>query len=197
MDLQLNQVDSFDTWLNETEQRISQDLETLAGNLPTLNRQYEQLAQLQDELVAQQQITESLQNMIIVIDDNSSTAEASLPSKYTSSEIENKLLNLSERWANICNFVQNRWIELQEVKILLEQMELACDKVDKWLSKNELEITAMKSSSNLNDPNVLTQHVHTIEVINSRKKNVGTLQCSLTFEEVQVVNKEISSIKRT
>ena len=197
MDLQLNQVDSFDTWLNETEQRISRDLETLAGNLPTLNRQYEQLAQLQDELVAQQQITESLQNMIIVIDDNSSTAEASLPSKYTSSEIENKLLNLSERWANICNFVQNRWIELQEVKILLEQMELACDKVDKWLLKNELEITAMKSSSNLNDPNVLTQHVHTIEVINSRKKNVGTLQCSLTFEEVQVVNKEISSIKRT
>lgn len=167
----MNQIDSFDTWLNETEQRISRDLENLAGNLVQLDQQYQQLAQLQDELVAQQQITESLQNMIIVIDENSSSEIETSSSKYTSNQIEIKLLNLSERWATICNFVQNRWIELQEVKILFEQTEDHRNKVDKWLSKVELEINSMKSSSNVNDPDVLMQHVNTIEVINSQKKN--------------------------
>ena len=176
MELQLKQIDSFDTWLTETEQCISRDLENLAGTLPALSEQYEQLAQLQDELVAQQQITESLQNMIIVIDD-SSTSDESSSFKYTSSEIENKLLSLSERWANICNFVQNRWIELQEVKILLEQIETNREKVEKWLTMKESEINQIKSSNNVNDSGTLMQQTHAIEVINTRtrRKNVGMI----------------------
>lgn len=163
MELQLKQIDSFDTWLTETEQCISRDLENLAGTLAILNKQYEQLAQLQDELVAQQQITESLQNMIIVIDD-SSTSDDNSSNKYTSSEIETKLLSLSERWANICNFVQNRWIELQEVKILLEQLETHREQVEKWLSTKEIELKQI----NINDSNTLMQQ--SIEVINPRMR---------------------------
>lgn len=179
MKLQLDQIETFDSWLADTEQRISRDLNDLAGNLSELNRQYQQLAQLQDELVAQQQITESLQNMIIVIDDSSSTEEKSFV-KYTSSEIETKLLSLSERWANICNFVQNRWIELQEVKILFEQMEFTREKVEKWLSTKELEINQMKSEINLTDTDILMQQVHAIQVINNnnnKKKNSVEVIC--------------------
>jgi len=70
MKLQIDQIESFDTWLSQTEQHMSRDLDVLEENLSGIHRQYQQLAQLQDELVAQQLITESLQNMIIVVDDS-------------------------------------------------------------------------------------------------------------------------------
>ena len=163
MKLQIDQIESFDTWLSNTEQRISRDLNNMEGTLTGIDRQYQHLAQLQDELVAQQQITESLQNMIIVIDDSLSNDEES-SSKYSATEIESKLISLSEHWANICNFVQNRWIQLQEVKIELEQIELNQDKVNKWLTCKEDEIDKIKSEININNSDVLMQQVHSIQV---------------------------------
>jgi len=165
MKLQIDQIESFDTWLSQTEQRISKDLDILKENLVGIEQQYQQLAQLQDELVSQQQITESLQNMIIVIDDSSSNDEYSSV-KYSSTDIESKLLNLSERWANICNFVQNRWTQLQEIKIVFEQIELNQNKVDIWLNSKEKEIIKIKSETNLNNTDILMQQVHAIQVIN-------------------------------
>jgi DNA repair exonuclease SbcCD ATPase subunit len=163
MKLQIDQIESFDTWLSQTEERISKDLDILEDNSSGIEQQYQQLAQLQDELVSQQQITESLQNMIIVVDDSSSNDENSL-FKYSSSQIESKLLSLSERWANVCNFVQNRWVQLHEIKYIFEQIELNHEKVDKWLTNKEEEINQIKSQTNLNDTDVLMQHVHAIQV---------------------------------
>lgn len=136
MKLQIDQIDSFDQWLTQTEEQITKNLETMETNLTGVDRQYQELAQLQDELVAQQQITESLQNMVIVVDDSSSESEESSP-KYSSTRIESKLLDLSERWAQICNFVQTRWIQLQEVKIEFEQIDANCKKIDRWLTEQE------------------------------------------------------------
>jgi hypothetical protein len=170
MKLQIDQIESFDYWLSQTEKRISNDLDILEGTVSGIDRQYQELAQLQDELVAQQQITESLQNMIIVVDDSSSSNDENSLLKYTSTEIETKLLNLSERWANICNFVQNRWIQLQEVKILWENIELNREKIEKWLTYQEEEMTKMKSETNINDTDILMQQVHSIQVINQNRK---------------------------
>ncbi|CAF4851946.1 unnamed protein product, partial [Rotaria sp. Silwood1] len=162
MKLQIDQIDTFDAWLSQTEQRISRDLDIMEANLSGIDRQYQQLAQLQDELVGQQATTESLQNMIIVVDDSSSNDEdQTFP--YTSTEIEGKLLNLSERWAHICNFVHTRWIQLQEVKIEFEQIELNHDKVDKWLKDKEDEINKMKSETNISNTDILMQQVHSIQ----------------------------------
>jgi len=162
--LQIDQIDTFDTWLSQTEERIANNLDILEENLSGIEQQYQQLAQLQDELVAQQQITESLQNMIIVIDDSSSSNDENSSFKYNSTQIESKLLNLSERWANICNFVQNRWIQLQEIKIVFEQIELNRNKVEKWLSNKEQEINQIKLQTNLHDTDILMQQVHAIQV---------------------------------
>jgi hypothetical protein len=164
MKLQIDQIETFDTWLSQTEERIANNLDILEENLSGIEQQYQQLAQLQDELVAQQQITESLQNMIIVIDDSSSSNDENSSFKYNSTQIESKLLNLSERWANICNFVQNRWIQLQEIKIVFEQIELNRSKVEKWLSNKEQEINQIKLQTNLHDTDILMQQVHTIQV---------------------------------
>lgn len=161
MKLQIDQIDSFDQWLTQAEKIISTQLETMKIDLPGIERQYQQLAQLQDELVAQQQITESLQNMVIVVDD----ATAAAHSKYSSAEIETKLLNLSERWAKICTFVQKRWIELQEAKIEFEQFESHKDKVTKWLTKKEDETRQILAETNITDTDILMQQVHSIKKI--------------------------------
>ena len=163
MKLQIDQIESFDAWLTQTESRISTDLDILEQNLTGINRQYQQLAELQDELVSQQQITESLQNMIIVIDDSLSE-NLDPASKYSSTEIESKLLSLSERWAQICNFVQTRWIQLQEVKIEFEQIHTNLDKVEKWLATKEDEVNKMQEESNLTDQETFMQQVNTLEV---------------------------------
>ena len=164
MKLQIDQIELFDSWLSQAEQRISSQLRVIGEDLPGVERQYRQLAQLQDELVAQQQITESLQNMVIVIDDTSSSALDSHHSKYTSREIEAKLLNLSERWAEICTFVQTRWIQLQEIKIELEQNEVHREKVNRWLTRKEEEIGKIIAETNITDPDIVMQQVHLIKV---------------------------------
>ena len=160
MKLQTDQIESFDRWITQAEQRISTQLEVMQQDLSGVERQYRLLAQLQDELVSQQQITESLQNMVIVIDDSSTDTKGS---KYTSAEIEAKLLNLSERWASICTFVQNRWIQLQEVKIELEQFESNQDKVNRWITRKEIEIAKILSETNVTDSDILMQQVHAIK----------------------------------
>ena len=164
MKLQIDQIESFDNWLSQTEHLITKDLDLLNETSTGIQRQYEQLAQLQDELVSQQQITESLQNMIIVVDDSSSSNENDSISKYTSSDIEQKLLNLSERWANICNFVQTRWVQLQEIKPVLEKVEKDTSKIELWLTNKEQQIQQILTENNLSNTDVLMQHVNLIEV---------------------------------
>lgn len=165
MKLQIDQIELFDRWLSEAEQRISSNLEKLEEDLPGIERQYRQLAQLQDELVAQQQITESLQNMVIVIDENSSSNPSSSSSpSYSSAEIENKLANLSERWAQICTFVQTRWIQLQEIKFELQQNESNQEKVTRWLTKKDEEVKQILAQPNLTDADIFMQQIHTIKV---------------------------------
>jgi DNA repair exonuclease SbcCD ATPase subunit len=175
MKLQIEQIESFDTWLSQIEHRISTQLEFLEQDLSGVERQYKQLGQLQDELVAQQQITESLQNMVIVIDESANNKTDDSTSKYTSAEIEAKLANLSERWANICTFVQNRWIQLQEIKIELEQVEGNLEKTSRWLTRKEEEIAKILAETDISDTNILMQQVHSIKVIQSEKRDVLVL----------------------
>ena len=174
MKLQIDQIELFDSWLSQAEERISSQLRVIEEELPGVERQYHQLAQLQDELVAQQQITESLQNMVIVIDDTSISSPDSPHSKYSSSEIEAKLLNLSERWAQICSFVQTRWIQLQEIKIELQQNEVNREKVHQWLTRKEEEIGKIIAETNITDPDILMQQVHLIKVRMSLPIDVET-----------------------
>ncbi|CAF4193179.1 unnamed protein product [Rotaria sp. Silwood2] len=209
MKLQIDQIETFDTWLLQTEQRISKDLDIMESNVSGIDRQYQQLAQLQDELVAQQVTTESLQNMIIVVDDSSSNDEEQT-SPYTSSEIEEKLLNLSERWAHICNFVHSRWIQLQEVKIEFEQTESNRNKVGKWLTDKEDEMNKMKAETNISNTDILMQQVHSIQKteseMNDIRQSILSLDNSLkilsafydstTSNELKTLNEQINNFEK-
>ncbi|CAF1230460.1 unnamed protein product [Rotaria magnacalcarata] len=209
MKLQIDQIESFDAWLFQTEQRISTDLDLVEPNLSNIERQYQQLAQLQDELVSQQVITESLQSMIIIIDDSVSDYENS-SSKYTTSEIETKLLNLSERWANICNFVHNRWQQLQEVKIEFEQIELNRVKVDEWLTSKEEEMDKIKTETNTTDTEILLQQVRSIQKTESEMNDIrqsilsldnslkilSTFYDSTSSNELKALNEQINTFEK-
>jgi chromosome segregation ATPase len=161
MKLQIDQIEQFEHWLTQSEQRITSNLTTIDEDIVGVERQYRQLAHVQDELVAQQQITESLQNMVIIIDDASTEY---IESKYSSNDIESKLSNLSERWAHMCTFVQSRWVQLQEIKIELEQNENNRDKIHRWLTRKEDDMSKIDIESTSIDSDVLMQHVHWIKV---------------------------------
>ncbi|CAF3292012.1 unnamed protein product [Rotaria socialis] len=180
MKLQIDQIESFDTWLSLAEKRITSQLNSMEPDLPGVERQYRLLAQLQDELVAQQQMTESLQNMVIVIDDSSANGTNNLTSKYTSTEIESKLSNLSERWANMCTFVQNRWIQLQEVKIELEQVQFSLEKFIRWITRKEDEVAKMIAEPNLSDTDILMQQAHAIKKTELEMDDIR--QCILALD---------------
>ncbi|CAM2708186.1 unnamed protein product [Rotaria socialis] len=209
MKLQIDQIESFDAWLFQTEQRISTDLDLVEPNLSDIERQHQQLAQLQDELFSQQAITESLQNMIIIIDDSVSDEENS-PSKYTASEIETKLLSLSERWANICNFVHNRWQQLQEVKIEFEQIELNRIKADEWLTSKEEEMGKIKTETNTTDTEILLQQVRSIQKTESEMNDIrqsilsldnslkilSTFYDSTSSNELKTLNEQINTFEK-
>ncbi|CAF3569697.1 unnamed protein product [Adineta steineri] len=210
MKLQIDQIESFDTWLTQAEQSINKQLEKMEEDLVSVDRQYRHLAQLQDELVAQQQITESLQNMVIVIDDTTINGVDTPASKYTSAEIEGKLLNLSERWASICTFVQNRWIQLQEVKIELEQVELNQEKVNRWITRKEDEVTKMIAETNISDTDILMQQVHSIKktelemddirqsilALDNSLKVLSTHYDSKTSKQLQTLNETINTFEK-
>ncbi|CAF1382430.1 unnamed protein product [Adineta steineri] len=129
MKLQTDQMESFATWLSQIEERISTNLEVMEDSIPGIYRQYHQFVQLQDELIVQQEISQSLENFIIAVDQ-----------EYDSTEIENKLFDCSKRWEYICNFVQQHWVQLQEVKIQFEDFEINREKLDQWLTYKEDEI---------------------------------------------------------
>ncbi|CAF1351997.1 unnamed protein product, partial [Adineta steineri] len=129
MKLQTDQMESFATWLSQIEERISTNLEAMEDSIPGIDRQYQQLVQLQDELIVQQEISQSLENFIIAVDQ-----------EYDLTEIENKLLDCSKRWEYICNFVQQHWVQLQQVKTQFEDFEINRDKLDQWLTSKEDEI---------------------------------------------------------
>ncbi|CAF0891445.1 unnamed protein product [Adineta steineri] len=135
MKLQTDQMESFATWLSQIEERISTNLEAMEDSIPGIDRQYQQLIQLQDELIVQQEISQSLENFIIAVDDSTSVDQ-----EYDSTEIENKLVDCSKRWEYICNFVQQHWVQLQEVKTQFEDFEINRDKLDQWLTSKEDEI---------------------------------------------------------
>lgn len=165
MKVQLEQVDAFEHWLSKIEWQIENDFQTTEITLPEINRQHALMAQLQDELVSQQQITESLQNMIIILEDTNNEDE-----QQTSKKIEEKLLNLSDRWAQICNFVQTRWIPLQELQIELEQIDTIEKKLTEWFDKNEGNLEQIKSSMTTDqriDKDRLIKQIQSIQVINS------------------------------
>ena len=77
MSLQQRQLDDLATWLTAMEERISGQ-RRLGSDLAEIRQQIDDHKVLQEELDQQQKKVDSLQNMVVVVDD-SNTESGKLP----------------------------------------------------------------------------------------------------------------------
>lgn len=124
MRLQTEQLNQMDIWLSATEQRIGK-LETLADSLEGLNEQKDEISQLQDDLIREQEAVDCLKQIIVVVDDSNDD--------QSFMDLENRLSNLSDRWSNVCKFVGNRWLSLQDLILKLNSLNSDFNDISVWI----------------------------------------------------------------
>ncbi|WAR08800.1 DMD-like protein, partial [Mya arenaria] len=146
MSLQQKQLDELATWLTQMEARISV-AGKLGSDLAQVRRQIEDHKKLQEELDHQQKKVDSLQNMVVVVDDNNTESACEA--------METQLQSLGKRWAAICHWTEEQWLLLQQV--LLKWQAFSDDRATfaEWLSDREVWIERMQKED-LSDTNVAT-----------------------------------------
>ena len=120
-ELQQQQVDQLRDWLSAMERRI-QSVQATAKSTDNIQQQIVSHKVIQEEIEKQQEHVNSLQSMVVVVDDSNSD-EA-----FTA--LEQQLEQLGQRWTSVCLWAESRWIALQEA--LQETIRKRLDFADKY-----------------------------------------------------------------
>jgi hypothetical protein len=131
MKLQTEQLNQMDMWLLQTENRI-EIISHLADSLDGLKEQKQELANLQDDLIKEQEAVDCLKQIIVVVDD--STEDQAF------TDLESKLTNLSDRWSNVCKFVSARWHVIQDLINKLENIENDFNEITIWTNQKSVQL---------------------------------------------------------
>uniref|UniRef100_A0A2C9KMX3 Dystrophin n=1 Tax=Biomphalaria glabrata TaxID=6526 RepID=A0A2C9KMX3_BIOGL len=110
---------------------------------------------IQKSLEEQQKKVDSLQNMVVVVDDtNTESACAAM---------ENQLESLGKRWAHICHWTEQQWLVLQELLMRWQQFSDEQAKFNNWLTEKEGILSDMKAAE-LKTPE---QVIHQVKCLKS------------------------------
>ncbi|XP_054164235.1 dystrophin-like [Oppia nitens] len=142
MELQKKQLDSLREWLTTAEVKIC-DFSNIGSSLSAVKEQVKQHKLLQKQLEEQQEVVNSVSNMVVISDENGENDFAFL---------EDQLEALAERWRHVCRFVEDTGSNLQTIynswKILSEEEK----KFSKWLTKLDRRLTEMEDAANETPP---------------------------------------------
>ncbi|XP_053396069.1 dystrophin-like isoform X7 [Mercenaria mercenaria] len=155
MTLQQQQLDELADWLTKMEERISVE-KKLGSDLSHVKQQIEDHKKLQEELDQQQKKVDSLQNMVVVVDDNNTESACEA--------MERQLQSLGKRWATICHWTEEQWLLLQEVLLKWQSFSELEVKFSDWLASREAILEKMKTCD-LSDTNVAVAQVQELKVI--------------------------------
>ncbi|XP_067674722.1 dystrophin-like isoform X3 [Haliotis asinina] len=135
MDLQQQQLDELASWLGQMEERINQQ-EPLGSDLDSIKRQVSEHKRIQESLEKQQKRVDSLQNMVVVVDDTNteSVCEA----------MEKQLESLGKRWATIGRWTEKKWMILQELLLKWQHFNEEQNKFADWLADKEQVLGRMR-----------------------------------------------------
>ncbi|CAN7989457.1 unnamed protein product [Ixodes hexagonus] len=133
MKMQQQQQNSLRQWLTETEDRISRFGQP-GPDLETARRQLEQHKKLQDDIEKEQQVVNSLSNMVVVVDESTFTA------------LEDELAALGERWSTVCVWVENYGAKLQQLLGTLQLLSTEEPRLQQWLLMQEAQLCKMEKS---------------------------------------------------
>ncbi|XP_076373889.1 LOW QUALITY PROTEIN: dystrophin-like [Tachypleus tridentatus] len=179
MELQQQQLNSLRRWLTEMEDKISR-LGPVGPDLPAVYRQIEQHQKLQNDTEQQQEMVNSLSNMVVVVDENNAD------SAYL--DLEDQLAALGERWAHVCQWVEDRGSLLQVVAPAWRQLEEeeACFK--QWLHLKELQLSEMEKS-NFTDSYGILESVKQLQEFEPEMETQNKNLSYLTEQTQRIVGK--------
>lgn len=137
MQMQQAQLDILRQWLTKTEDQISLMAATEL-NPSTLEEQMKQLNEVEQDIQAQQDIVNSMKNMIVVVDEENSEA--------VYAQMEDQLSALYERWSHICQWKEERRQRLESLSILWQSVIDDYKKLVTWLNETEITLKQMEAN---------------------------------------------------
>ncbi|XP_067947669.1 dystrophin-like [Watersipora subatra] len=159
MDLQMAQLNDLSSWLSEMEQKI-EEFDKKVENFDTLDnvrRCFEEHKKLQESLEKQQERVDSLQNMVVIVEDGVQDQA------YVS--MERLLDKLAPRWTKICRWIEEKWTRLHDIDTNWSLFHKSAGLFDSWLTNKEVLLGRMHLSD-IADPGILlhqVQHLKDIE----------------------------------
>lgn len=137
MQMQQTQLDTLRQWLMKTEDRISL-MAAVEINPSTLEEQTKLVNELEQDIQAQQNVVDSMRNMVVVMDEeNSETVYA---------QIEDELSALGERWSHICQWKEERCQRLESLSTLWQNITDDYKRLVTWLNETEITLKQMEAN---------------------------------------------------
>ncbi|KAI3381019.1 hypothetical protein SNEBB_005011 [Seison nebaliae] len=156
--LQNAKLESLEDWLNETEKYIaSPKLQSYGNNLEQAYEYKTRLKELQDSIRHEQEEVNCLQHMIVVVDEN-------VPDNAYAA-LENRLISLSDRWANVCKFVEWRTQQLAQLLQKWERLNQQHEKLTQWLKFREEELEKLIESCDFGSAQNVLRSIRQIQAL--------------------------------
>lgn len=122
-DFQIEQIEKLRIFLTNAEDRISM-MSAIGPNLQDVEKQIEELKNFKTDLDNQQDLVDSLSNMVVIVNDESGNF----------SDLEEKLAALGERWSHVFKWHTVRSEKLHHFKV-----------ITRWVDAREHDLKTMES----------------------------------------------------
>ncbi|KAG5306092.1 DMD protein, partial [Acromyrmex insinuator] len=137
MQMQQAQLDALRQWLTKTEDRISLMAATEL-NPSTFEEQLKHLNELEQDIHAQQDVVDSMRNMVVVVDEENSEA--------VYAQMEDQLSALGERWSHIGQWKEERHQRLESLSALWQSITDDYKRLVAWLNETEITLKQMEAN---------------------------------------------------
>lgn len=137
MQMQQAQLDALRQWLTKTEDRISM-MAAIELNPSTFEEQLKHLNELEQDIHAQQDVVDSMRNMVVVVDEENSEA--------VYAQMEDQLSALGERWSHICQWKEERRQRLESLSTLWQNITDDYKRLVAWLNETEITLKQMEAN---------------------------------------------------
>uniref|UniRef100_A0A670ITU7 Utrophin n=1 Tax=Podarcis muralis TaxID=64176 RepID=A0A670ITU7_PODMU len=181
MELQKKQLQQLSDWLTVTEGRIQKmESQCFAEDLESFQQQMDEHKGLQNDLEAEQVKVNSLTHMVVIVDENSGESATAI--------LEDQLQVLGERWTAVCRWTEERWLKLQELNILWQELLEEQCLLKAWLTEKEDSLNQVQTS-NFKDQKELGVNVRKLAVL---KEDMEMKR--RTLEQLNEVSQDVAQL---
>ncbi|XP_022178731.1 dystrophin, isoforms A/C/F/G/H-like isoform X1 [Myzus persicae] len=170
MGIQQKQLDELRLWLTQTEDRISHLSQSAKMDVDCLRSQLEEHSALRTDLRKQQLSVDSLSNLVVVIDENTSPDSVHV-------QMEDELSALGERWAHICKWAEEYGVKLQTLLMKCSRITEQLSWLQSWFDSKEINLKHMES-----------KHVTEVAEILDRIKQLQTLRHQMSSQQKNIIH---------